>query len=247
MNKLLEKIKKYKAKNDYLNYGRDIIAKWVNDFSKKGDNKKVKILDIGCGSGDDLINIKNILVKNNIDSKLHGVEIYKDYSDSAKDKGIEVISIDIEKEKIPFTDGDFDIIIINQVLEHAKEIFWILSQANRVLKKQGLLIIGVPNLAAWHNRILLLFGRQPSCIKVLSAHVRGFTKKNLVQALVKYGGFTLLNYAAANFYPFPPKVARFLSRLLPSLAVTSFLAFLKNDQDNFSDFLNSYIETNYRI
>lgn len=247
MNRLLAKIKEYKAKNDYLNYGRDIIAAWVDEFSRGHNGSGLKVLDIGCGPGDDLLNIKNVLGENGISPDLFGVEIYPEYIVAAKTKGIEVAALDMEKDPLPWPNDFFDIIIINQVLEHTKEIFWILSQANRALKSGGLLIIGVPNLAAWHNRILLLLGRQPSCTKVLSAHVRGFTKKDLLGALTKYGGFSFWRYAGSNLYLLPRPVSIFLSRLFPALATTFFLALKKKAGDNFRDFLERYLETNYRI
>lgn len=44
-----------------------------------------------------------------------------------------------------------------------------------VLKLDGILIVGAPNLAALHNRVLLLFGGQPTVLKLGLAHVRGLT------------------------------------------------------------------------
>ena len=52
--------------------------------------------------------------------------------------------------------------IANQILEHTKEVFWIWHEIARVLAPQGQLILGVPNLASAHNRLLLLLGRQPT-------------------------------------------------------------------------------------
>ena len=71
----------------------------------------------------------------------------------------------------------------NQILEHTKEIFWILDQVSTVLKEGGHFLLGVPNLASLHNRLLLAFGRQPSPIQNNSAHVRGYTKPDVLQLL----------------------------------------------------------------
>lgn len=71
----------------------------------------------------------------------------------------------------------------NQELEDCKEISWILLEASRLLKVSGSLILGVPNLGATHNKILLVFGLQPRCIRRESAHIRGFTKPDMIDFL----------------------------------------------------------------
>jgi predicted SAM-dependent methyltransferase len=95
----------------------------------------------------------------------------------------EVISLDLEKDPFPFEDESIDVVMSNQVLEHVKEIFWILHQVSRVIRVGGYMIIGVPNLASFHNRLLLLFGMQPTSIQNHSAHVRGYTKHDIMRML----------------------------------------------------------------
>ena len=84
----------------------------------------------------------------------------------------------------------------------------------------GKLIIGVPNLASLHNRILLCLGRQPSPIKTHSAHVRGYTKYDLLDFLQSCfpEGYALKDFKGSNFYPFPPVVAKPLAQILPNMA-----------------------------
>lgn len=65
------------------------------------------------------------------------------------------MQLNIERDPLPFADESVDIFMANQVLEHCKEIFWIFSEVSRCLKPGGCFIIGVPNLAALHNRLLL--------------------------------------------------------------------------------------------
>ena len=135
----------------YLTYGRDIIIQWCGEFIKINQKKKLNILDIGCGYGQDLINIKNAYF--NMEMDLYGIEFYGPTAEQAKKNGITVFSIDMERESIPVEDGMFDIIIMNQFLEHTKEIFWIFSEISRVVTKGGIVIVGVPNLAVWTNRL----------------------------------------------------------------------------------------------
>lgn len=246
MNHFFQKIKDYKNDTLILNYGRHIIISWVKSFiaSRQG---KLKILDVGCGAGDDLENIVRLLKHSNSVIEPYGLGFNPLYQQTARNKGIKVEGIDLEKDAFPYEDDYFDVIIINQVLEHTKEFFWIINQASRVLKNEGLLIIGVPNLAAWYNRLLLLFGRQPACIKLGSEHFRAFTRRDLARVMTHWGGFEELNFAGSNFYPFPPRISSCLSKIFPSLSVSMFLSFRKKRVSNLRELVKGLPETNYKI
>jgi len=225
-----------------LNYGRDILVDWVADFAKDKE-ENIKILDIGCGTGIDILNIKQS-VKN---CELSGVETYPIYIKGLKERGVNVVSLNIECEQLPFSDASFDVIIANQILEHTKEIFWIVSEVERILKPGGEFIIGVPNIAAFHNRVLLLLGRQPACIKTVSAHVRGFTKQGMIEFVGSGGFFKLLNYKGSNFYPFSSIISKVLAKLFPSLSVSIFFRFVRTEKMGkmIDAFGLESLETNY--
>ena len=53
----------------------------------------------------------------------------------------------------------------------SKEIF-------RVLTVGGYLYLGLSNTLALHNRLLGLLGIYPTTLKLISAHVRGFSKRD---------------------------------------------------------------------
>jgi SAM-dependent methyltransferase len=158
---------------EHLNYGRDIVATWAKEYIDQ-DHLRVRILDLGIGNGTDVLNIKDR--SNDVKVQIFGIDGYEPNVLKLQSTGLKVTLLDIEKDILPFDDGFFDIVIANQILEHTKEIFWLTSEISRVIKKDGILIIGVPNLASFHNRIALLFGQHPTSIELLSAHVRGFTK-----------------------------------------------------------------------
>lgn len=118
---------------------------------------------------------------------------------------------------------------------------------SRVLKKGGVAIIGFPNLASLHNRLLLLFGDQPTCIRMPDPHVRGITKGAFYQFVTTDGYFEVEQITGSNFYPFPPRFANILATAFPSLAISLFfLCRRSNKAGKFIDVLNtrSY-ETNY--
>jgi len=219
-----------KKGTEYLNYGRHIIIRWSEIYFtgilKSSDERvmDLHILDMGCGHGEDLKNIRAISEKVsdsigvNFKIFLHGIENYRPYVEECKEMGIDVHSLDIEHETYDFPDGSMDIVIANQVLEHTKEIFWIFSEVSRLLKPGGYFIVGVPNLASLHNRLLLLLGLQPTAQKSLSAHIRTFTAGDLREFGENGGLFSFVNRAGSNFYPFPPFISKSLSRFFPSMA-----------------------------
>ncbi len=236
---------KLKHGTEYLNYGRHIVASWGIKYAGMSNNQDIKILDIGMGEGTDLLSIKRALPNMNVN--LFGVEYYQPNAEKAKQNGINVYPINIENESVPTSDGYFDIVMANQVIEHTKEIFWIFGEISRVLKKGGVAIVGVPNLASLHNRIALLFGEQPTSIELLSAHVRGFTRPSFTRFITADGYFRILDIKGSNFYPFPPRVSKVLSRLLPTFSTALFFLIQRTDKEgNFIDVLDSrFFETPY--
>ena len=232
---------KLKHDSEYLNFGREIIIRQVIEYSARISASELRILDIGLGDGQDIDNIGRHVKDKKV--VFAGVECYPPFIELASRKGIQVFPINIEREPIPLPDQSCDIIIANQVIEHTKEIFWIFGELSRVLKKQGILIIGMPNLSSLHNRILLLWGHQPACIKPLSEHVRGFTKPSLESFISCGGYFKLTRYLGANFYPFPPWISRRLSRFLPTFSTALIYVVTRTEKDgNFISILDSGYE-----
>lgn len=209
------------------NYGRKIIVSWAcRDLTNSGE--KIRVLDVGLGKGNDVLNIRAALKEK--EALLFGVECYGPNITAARVAGITVFDIDIEHGSIPVEDGFFDVVICNQTAEHLKEIFWAFSEMHRVLKKGGALIVGVPNLAALHNRFLLSIGEQPTCVETLGPHVRGFTNPSFKRFITCDGFFQITDFKGANFYPFPSKISKVLSWLFPTFSVILFFRMKKTDK-----------------
>ena len=213
-------VTRLKAGTEDLNYGREVVTA-MGLAVIAGRPPPARVLDLGMGSGIDLTNLRRAAGPDAV--SLFGVDIDPGNLAAARGLGITGVSLDIERARFPFENGALDLVIANQVIEHTKEIFWILSETSRVLRPGGGLVIGVPNLASLHNRVLLALGQQPSAIQVLGAHVRGFTRGGLAEFVEADGYFRVVESRGSNFYPLPPRAARPLSRWLPSLAVGLFL------------------------
>jgi SAM-dependent methyltransferase len=211
---------KLKSGTEPLNYGRDIVAGMAVRHAAGLEEKPLRLLDLGLGSGADLENIRAALGHRTLE--LFGVDSYEPNVRAGRERGVKVVSIDIEREPLPFADASFDLVVANQILEHTKEIFWIVSEAARVLAPGGALLVGVPNLASLHSRAMLALGMQPSPIDVLGPHIRGFVKSGLEGFLQEGGFFQVVELKGSNFYPFPRMLAKPLARAFPGLAVSLF-------------------------
>jgi ubiquinone/menaquinone biosynthesis C-methylase UbiE len=243
LHNLIGYLRRLKSGTEELNYGREIVARWAERHLRSVSAPGL-ILDIGVGRGDDLLNIRRSC---SMPLELHGIECHPPNAKYAAQQGIVVKSLDMERERFPYPDASFDLVVANQIIEHTKEIFFIFSEISRVLKTGGLAIIGVPNLASLHNRVALLLGLQPPAIRVLGPHVRGFTRDALREFFVAGDFFALEDFAGANFYPLPPPTSKWMARLFPGLAVSSFYKLRRTDRrGTFAEVLDQhFFETPY--
>jgi len=218
MRKLLAQLK---SGTEELNYGREIIAGMATRQAERTSTGPVRVLDLGLGSGADLENVRSALKGREL--VLCGVDSHEPNVLRGRERGVDVVSLDIEREALPYADESVDLVVANQVLEHTKEVFWIVSEVARVLKPGGGFLVGVPNLASLHSRVMLALGMQPSPVDVLGPHVRGFTRGGFKQFVEAGGYFEVAEVRGGNFYPLPRSFARTAARLFPGLSVSLFM------------------------
>lgn len=74
--------------------------------------------------------------------------------------GLNVVACNVERQRLPFADGTFEHVIFNEVLEHLRvDPLLALSEANRVLKVGGSLLLTTPNLYFIKTVVKFLLGR----------------------------------------------------------------------------------------
>ena len=135
-----------------------------------------KILDIGCGRGLFL----DIMRRGGWD--VVGVELNKETASYAKNAyGINVYTGNIIDQSLP--SESFDVVNICAVLEHLKEPNALLSEARRLLKKEGLLVILVPNIQSFEFK----FGGDKWFHLDLPFHLFHFSENSLINLLRKKG------------------------------------------------------------
>ena len=119
------------------------------DFFQRQLSLGCNLLEIGCGDGDLLINLKRHYPL----SQFTGIDLA--LSDATKtrckNQGIRLIKSSVETISLP--KKTYDIIIMNQVIEHLWEPALVLKKLHRLLKKGGHLSIETPNLDGYDRKI----------------------------------------------------------------------------------------------
>jgi methionine biosynthesis protein MetW len=191
-----------------------VIADLISSVQGNGTN----LLDVGCWDGEFTVKYAEALGTKVTES--HGIDFFPSILETAKKRGVQAIRLDLEKDLFPFPDQSFDVVVCNQVLEHLKQIYLPLTEMHRVLKPGGHLVISVPNLAAFHNRLLLAVGLQPATIKIMGPHVRSYTLRAFTEFLEFNDLFDLQRVVPVGMYPFPVQMGSAFCRLTPSLCHT---------------------------
>tara|TARA_B100000029_G_scaffold492377_1_gene553601 strand:+ start:32674 stop:33369 length:696 start_codon:yes stop_codon:yes gene_type:complete len=139
VNKIFHNIaNKYDLMNDLMSFG--IHRKWKEEFINYIDlkkNKNVKLLDLGCGTGDIIsqINTSNKLsdyVSYLVDPNLKMIE-----QGQKKIKNKNNIWINSYGEKLPFKNNSFDLITMSFSLRNVTNLKKTINEINRVLKIDG--------------------------------------------------------------------------------------------------------------
>ena len=131
-------------------YGIDVIIGYMVMLNKNN----LKILDIGCGTGNFLVEIKTVTAKNknlqNLVQEYHGIEPSIGMLNVAKEKNSTIKYQQGMGEELPYEDQKFDIILCTQVLHHLVDnskskkynrVKKALNEMSRVIKNDGLIII----------------------------------------------------------------------------------------------------------
>ena len=113
------------------------------------------LLDVGCGDGSTLF---KYLKK--IPREFYGLEGAPELQAKAQARGIRVSSCDLNG-RWPYEDGKFDVVFSNQVIEHLHNCRLFASEAFRVLKPGGTVIITTENLCSLLNWCAISFGYTP--------------------------------------------------------------------------------------
>ncbi len=138
------------------------------------------------------------------------------------DIDLSVRGLNVETERLPFDDGEFDLVVAMEILEHfAIDPGFVFREANRVLRDGGALLVTTPNLVSLQAIGRALNGVSPYSFGVYvptngayGRHNREYTPHE-VESLGRYAGFETLLLHTENVYrqeEAPPSLVDYMSR-----------------------------------
>lgn len=104
-------------------------------------NNSKAILDIGSGTGKNLLVFKRVLPE----IKCYAIEPSLTSQEILLHNNIDIVSDDVDSSWDEKYEGTFDIIIMRHVLEHFLNPLDVLKKVHKVLSQNGVLYIAVPN------------------------------------------------------------------------------------------------------
>jgi len=139
-----QKSKHKKLDKIYFEYlsQRSFLGKIYRNFilyPRLNKHLKGKALDIGCGIGDMLSFRPNTI----------GLDVNPLNINYCKKKKLEAYLM--KNGRIPFEDQSFDSLLLDNVLEHIDAPTLLFKEIKRVLKPDGILLIGVPGIRGFES------------------------------------------------------------------------------------------------
>jgi len=140
-------------------------------IKKYADNRKIKILDLGCGTGAMLARLKPFGRVYGLDNSQLAVRL-------CQKRGLKNVSRhNMEQAPLPFSNKQFDVVLALDVIEHIRYPEKVICEVRRILKQNGFFIITVPAYKfLW------------SYWDVILGHSTRYNKKSIL-ALLRPNGF----------------------------------------------------------
>jgi SAM-dependent methyltransferase len=120
------------------------------------------MLDLGCGMGALAVRVARRL---GVD-RIIGADYDVERLGIAAGRSIETHTVDLDRDRVPIASGSVGLVTCFGVLAYLPTYDNCLAEAARTLEPGGWLMLSMPNLASWTNRLSLLFGYQPAQVAV---------------------------------------------------------------------------------
>src|SRR5919206_1675636 len=163
---------------------RRILSNFVEDICRRVTDRRPRILDVGCGTGANLIMLSKY-------GDAEGVDVSEDALAFCRERGLDNVTLGAG-EKLPYEDGTFDLVTAFDVVEHMDDDLAGLSEMRRVLRPGGRVLLFVPTF-------MFLWGLQDD----VSNHRRRYRMPELRRVL-EQAGFEIERTTYANITFFLP-------------------------------------------
>jgi SAM-dependent methyltransferase len=163
---------------------RKILANFLEDISRRVTDRRPRILDVGCGTGANLLMLSKY-------GDAEGVDVSEDALAFCRERGLEKVKLGAAEE-LPYEDGTFDLVTALDVVEHLDNDLAGLREMRRVLRPGGRVLLFVPTF-------MFLWGLQDD----VSNHRRRYRLPELRRVL-EQAGFEIERTTYANITFFLP-------------------------------------------
>ena len=163
---------------------RKILTQFIEDICRRVTDRRPRILDVGCGTGANLLMLSNY-------GDAEGVDISKDALAFCRERGLDKVKLGAGEE-LPYDDGTFDLVTAFDVVEHMDDDLAGLREMRRVLRPGGRVLLFVPTF-------MFLWGLQDD----VSNHRRRYRLSELRRVL-EQAGFEIERSTYANIMFFFP-------------------------------------------
>lgn len=187
--------------------GKIIYDNWLDKYKNKISNCKTKILDLGCGEGNDTLYLKERGYEViSLDYSVYALNIVKKYI-----KNSITVLADIS-DNLPFEDDSFDIIIADLSLHYfdLKTTNRIMKEIKRILKKNGCLLARVNSKDDFNFGCNQGFKIEEDYYHVFGYNKRFFNEKSAMEIFSQIGE-TKVSKANMLRYSKPKKVLEVIS------------------------------------
>lgn len=163
------------------------------NFILKEKDKVNSVLDIGCGEGGflEVCNEYKIPKLVGVDISRYAITIAK------KNTKAKLLQLNLENQKLPFGDSEFDVIVAMDIIEHLKNTRFLFKELYRVLDKDGLLFLTTENSHSLFDKLFSPFF--PHHKEHINLQKESYWIKSLQQA-----GFRYIKTRGIVLHGFPP-------------------------------------------
>ncbi len=213
-----------------INYSVDLLRRDENERSHirkelvliqaEYDIKNCKVLELGCGLGQNLSLFRH-------DNAVVGIEGLSSAVAQARSRGLTVFQGDLEG-KLDLETGTADWVLCLDVLEHLSNPLGLLLEMRRILRNGGRAIVNVPNHFDLSGRVKILLGHDldvhrffPQNHEWDNPHLRFFTHRGIRQ-LTKAAGFEVIEDRSSRIWLSMETSLRRLRRYLAQKSPAAF-------------------------
>ncbi len=151
------------------------------------------VLDIGCGTGA----LLRIIQEKGTDARLFGIDLSERMIRMAKAKLGEKADLRVsDSEKLPFSNGAFDLVLCTFSFHHYPDPGAVLSDMRRVLAPSGRLILADPTVPVPLRQLMNLVH-----VFTKDGTVRIYSKKEM-EALVEAAGLEVAKWAKLDWHTY---------------------------------------------